>query len=156
MLHGTVILFTHLIPCCQNYVKGDENVIHFEEEMDKISKTFSVMKKTKLIDFLVCHPCNRINPDPEYHVAPQYGNLYTPQYLRDKQTLEQISWEKILSLIRNIFCHEYSPDWICLKELSKNVLDYFESLKGFSDFISLYYNLVLQKSIYQQANMFFF
>lgn len=146
-----VILFAHLIPCCQNFIKEDTNVVHFEEEMNRRSSSLSNKKRNKLVKYLVCHPCNRINPALEHHITSKFGNLFTPHYLRGKQTIQQISWERILSLIRNILCHEYSPNWICLEELSKYIIDYFEGLESFSDFIRLYYEIVLEKSIYQAS-----
>ena len=57
-------------------------------------------------------------------------------------------WEKILSLMRNIFCHECSNRWENLKLLSKFAIIFFQSRFEISQFIQIYYEIVLLPSKY--------
>jgi len=157
----SIILFSHLIPCCQNFtsVESEEErntLCEFETHMDFQHKVKQQSNKHKeLIEYLISHPCNRTHPAPQYHIHSKYGNLCTPRLHQGKETVQQITWERILSLIRNIFCHEPSRHWQCLSDLIPHLIDYFGSLDAISDMIKAYYDIVLQQSRYLSACPFY-
>ena len=81
-----IILFSSLIPCCQNYERVSSKYIVdslelFEEESEKLICYLDDSKRKILVEYLLSHPCNRICPNPEFHQNPKPGNLFIPKYV---------------------------------------------------------------------------
>src|SRR3990167_1049677 len=155
------ILYAHLIPCCQNYLAHAEltevetaQIKLFEQTMNERSAKFVNKNREELEHFLRQHPINRGNP--VVHKKSAFGNICSAQKKldilrkhKDTNVINpqfQFTWEYLLSLLRNIFCHECSSRWENLMETSKKMLEYFPSRSDISDMILLYYEIVVLPS----------
>jgi hypothetical protein len=84
------VLFAHLIPCCQHFRYDGKPKHVFEAAMEARLMQRDSQARTQrqhFVNALLAHPVN--------------GPL--DRYTTDK---EAVSWENIIGLMRNIFCHE--------------------------------------------------
>eukprot|EP01125_Pyxidicula_operculata_P009334 TRINITY_DN3073_c0_g1_i4.p1 TRINITY_DN3073_c0_g1~~TRINITY_DN3073_c0_g1_i4.p1 ORF type:complete len:687 (+),score=128.56 TRINITY_DN3073_c0_g1_i4:1643-3703(+) len=133
-----LILFSHLIPCCQQYIPGYKE--DFETEMKRRSSDFGDWSQFR--DYLVNHPKNTgINYQVLREEYSEVGRSSSEKYHID----EMISWELVLCLMRNTISHEYTFTWNWLQELSAHAINYFGSRENIESMIKLYERSIISK-----------
>ena len=145
MLTENIVLFAHLIPCCQNY-EFDENgnleVLAFERFVNvHCLPLFNHAKFDEFVGYLLHHAANRVPSIHQLNSTTQYVYLLPPAHCA-----HPIRWEEILWRIRNIFSHESSPEWSNIQELATRTFQFFGSRLMFSTIIRLYSHFVLNPS----------
>lgn len=121
-----LLLFAHLIPCCQNYEAAPTySKAAFERVMD--TQIIRDSRWYELVAYLINHPLNR-------------GFSF---YLRETQQLPHLRWEQLLCLMRNIFSHEYSFTWTILREMAQHVIQAFGSREMVEKLLLTHHHIVL-------------
>ena len=165
-----LILFSHLIPCCQNYLDSEDyeklggdtkELLNFELQMEERSKCENYKDISRFLSFLLSHPSNRLLPQLHKVERNIYSTIFPSTFTTfqhfstERETTQQTQlmnriyyyrWEKILSFMRNIFCHECSEQWRNVSQLSRAAKDFFQTRAEISNLIQLYYHCVLLPS----------
>jgi hypothetical protein len=141
-----LILFSHLIPCCQHYVPGEKH--DFESTVDELAVSFG--DRREFVTFLLGHPKNSYfkNVCDMQGYALIYGyfkmlyyfllRVLTPRMQQGLPPHRIASWEMTLCLMRNALTHEYDPAWRHVRQMARAAVTFFGGREGLERVIRLF------------------
>ncbi len=93
------------------------------------------------LDYLQSHPANN---SFKFHRDIKHEHQQSDLQGLDQPSPPQpdhLTWECILSFMRNVFCHEYSFYWTGLQQLSRYSISYFGSKEEIWNVLEVFYKM---------------
>lgn len=128
----SLVLFAHLIPLCQYHAYHGNYKEEFEEIIGERSKEYGNIHT--FLSYLFSHPANQ---------SVRYNTLLSSQVEDFDFSNSTFTWELLLTLMRNILCHEYNFEWKELRLLTAKAIEYFGSLDEVWEIMKIYHQVVV-------------